>query len=86
MKIKAVRLFKISLTLLFLSLTITLVNAQEIVEKRNGGEKQASYFFASAGVSIPQENDLYPVNASAGPQLALGYTIFLQNDGEWAWC
>ncbi len=76
MKTQKTPYYKIALTFLLASLTIHFANGQEIVEKKNGGEKQVSYFFASAGVSIPQENGLYPVNASGGPQIVLGYTTF----------
>lgn len=76
MKTKMTPYYKIAFTFFVLSLTINRANGQEIVEKKNGGERQASYFFASAGVSIPQENGLYPVNASAGPQIVLGYSTF----------
>lgn len=65
-----------------LFLLVPFINkAQLITTKKNGGERQASYFFASVGVSMPQENGLYPVNASAGPQVVLGYTTFF--DKRW---
>jgi hypothetical protein len=76
MKTKKTPYYKIVFTFLTLSLIILRANGQEIVEKKNGGEKQASYLFASAGVSIPQENGLPNVNASSGPQITLGYNIF----------
>ena len=69
--------YKIAFTFFVLSLTITLANGQEIVEKKNGGQKQASYLFASAGVSIPVgfiKNKSF--SASTGPILTLGYHYF----------
>ncbi|MBC7488370.1 MAG: hypothetical protein H7282_16655 [Cytophagaceae bacterium] len=55
-------------------------NAQLLTTKKNGGEKQSTYFFASAGISFPQgyvTDDLSSrVKASAGPFLTLGYHYF----------
>jgi hypothetical protein len=77
MKTKMTPYYKIAFTFFVLSLTITLANGQEIVEKKNGGQKQASYLFASAGVSIPvgfiKDKSL---SASTGPIISLGYHYF----------
>ncbi len=53
-----------------------LSKAQLITTKKNGGEKQTNYVFASAGVSVPQGHINLMVNASSGPIVALGYHSF----------
>jgi len=54
-------------------------NAQLVTTKKNGGEKQASYVFAIAGVSIPVgfiNDDWAGISASSGPIITLGYHYF----------
>jgi hypothetical protein len=73
-------LYKITLALLTAFFTTCLVNAQTIVEKKNGGEKQSNYLFASVGVSLPvgsiNDNQASSLSAYAGPVISLGYHHF----------
>ncbi len=67
--------------LIIIFLLVSLMsNAQLITTKKNGGEKQASYVFASAGVSIPvgliNDPKFSPISASVGPLISLGSHYF----------
>lgn len=62
--------------IIFLTLASLTSKAQLITTKKNGGEKQASYAFASAGVSVPPGHVGNMLNASGGPIVALGYHSF----------
>lgn len=64
-------------TLIILFALVSFIsNAQLITTKKNGGEKQADYIFATAGVSLPVGLINTPkysgVLASPGPLLTLG--------------
>lgn len=54
--------------------------AQFIVTKKNNGEKQSSYCFANAGLSVPvgfiNDSKLSNISASIGPILSIGYHYF----------
>ena len=72
--------YKFLLFSFFLSLMFHLANGQELVTKKNGGQKQSDYFFASAGISVPvgyiNDRKLSDISAYAGPVLTLGYHHF----------
>jgi len=69
----------IFLATLFLFFSLSS-QAQLLTTKKNGGEKQSTYFFASAGISLPQgyvtDDVSTRVKASAGPFFTLGYHYF----------
>jgi|GEM_PF-3509889 len=65
--------------IIFLLLVSYMSNAQLMTTKKNGGEKQASYVFASAGVSIPVgfiHDGWAGISASVGPIISLGSHYF----------
>ncbi|MDF2454130.1 MAG: hypothetical protein K0R51_123 [Cytophagaceae bacterium] len=65
---------------LLIVLSASSSNAQVLTTKKNGGDKQASNLFASAGVSLPQgyqtHDNISGVRASAGPIVSMGYHYF----------
>lgn len=75
-------LYKITFIFLILFFHTSFVKAQTIVEKKNGGQKQASYLFANAGISVPVgfiKNKV--LSASTGPVITVGYHYFF--DKRW---